>query len=574
MHGDCETEMPTIHRPAVSERLANDKQRSALIRVTGNIGLIFLGALLFSLSFPGLLSVRGLLFPVAFVAIAPIFLVVRRSSWIGVMLYGLLYGFLSYSLFNYWLLTFHPLAIFIVPSIYAIYFVALFPLLKLAIHLFPRHGYLLQTALWLAYELLRTQGFLGYSYGIMGYSQYLFRPLIQIAEIGGVWAVSLLVVFPSALLGNLLWLRRRDASGIKQWWPAVPAACGWVLAMAATLIFGFASMVDYSASRRWRVALVQQNIDPWRGGLRAYRDSLAALKRQSLQALAENPEIVIWSETSFVPAIDYHRRYRGSAETYRLVQELDEFLAPQSVPFVIGNDDGQLRRNRAGQLERIDYNAVLLYDKGAYGAVYRKLHLVPFTEHFPYRRLFPWLHRLLVENESNFWEAGSEYTVFEAAGVRFSTPICFEDTFGYLSRNFVRSGAEVIVNMTNDSWSQSVPAEMQHMTIGLFRAVENRRSLVRSTNGGITTVIDPNGSILASLPAFVEDYLVYDVPVYTERTTLYTRFGDWLGWLLTIGAAVGIVSGIMRRVLLRTARRADIGDKTVSIQPRRSAGKR
>ncbi len=107
------------------------------------------------------------------------------------------------------------------------------------------------------------------------------------------------------------------------------------------------------------------------------------------------------------------------------------------------------------------------------------------------------------------------YTVFDAGGVRFSTPICFEDTFGYLCRGFVSRGADVLVNITNDAWSFSVPGAMQHMTMAVFRAVENRRSVVRSTNGGMTNIIDPNGRILFSLPPFTEGYLSGTVPVHT-----------------------------------------------------------
>ena len=125
-------------------------------------------------------------------------------------------------------------------------------------------------------------------------------------------------------------------------------------------------------------------------------------------------------------------------------------------------------------------------------------------------------------------------TVFEAGGVHFSTPICFEDTFGYLGRGFVRRGADVLVNITNDAWSFSVPGAVQHMTMAVFRAVENRRSVVRATNAGITCLIDPNGRVLERLPAFTEGVLVAEVPLYTEGTTLYVRWGDWL----PIGAAV------------------------------------
>jgi apolipoprotein N-acyltransferase len=229
-----------------------------------------------------------------------------------------------------------------------------------------------------------------------------------------------------------------------------------------------------------------------------------------------------------------------------------DYLEAQEVPFVVGNSDGQLARNAAGELERVDYNAVLVFEAGgALQDTYRKLHLVPFTEHFPYERQLPWLHRLLVENNTNFWREGSEWTVFELDGVRFSTPICFEDTFGYLSREFVRQGAEVIVNLTNDLWSYSEPSAMQHMGMAVFRAVENRRSLVRSTNGGMTTIIDPNGTLLDLYPPFKEGYLAGDVPVYTDADTLYTAWGDWLAAVFVGSAGAALLFGVARRIFRR-----------------------
>ena len=489
-----------------------------------DLALIALGALLFALSFPSFLSRWGW-FPLAYLAPLPVFVVIRRTGWLGAALYGALYGYLAYALHNYWLATFHPLTLAIVPPIYAFYLLAAFLAFKAADLLLPRWGFLAQSALWVAYELWKVQGFLGYSYGTLGYSQYLFSPLIRVAALTGVWGVSWLVVFPSAWLSHLLRDGRRGlpARARADW----PAAAAWAVLFLASLGYGLASKVDLSQVRTWRVALVQQNIDPWRGGYKAYGQTLSILRRLSLEAVRQDPEIVIWSETSFVPAIDWHSRYRTDREAYELVRQLREFLAGQRVPYVVGNDDGRLKRLESGEEVRVDYNATLLFQGGELRQTYRKLRLVPFTEHFPYRRWLPGVYEWLRNADTHFWEPGEEHTVFEAGGVRFSTPICFEDTFPGLCRQFIRGGAQVLVNMTNDSWSNSVASEMQHLSIALFRAVENRRTLVRATNGGITCVIDPNGRITAMLPPFREGFLVAEAPVYDAQRTPYNRWGDW-----------------------------------------------
>lgn len=536
-----------------------------LLRTTaGEVGLLLLSAVLFALAHPSLANQWGL-GPVAFVAVAPLFLVLRRAGWVQVVLYGALYGYVSYALYNYWLATFHPLAIIIVPVIYMGYLLALFPLLKLADHLFSRYGYLVQVLLWVGYEFAKSLGFLGYSYGTLGYTQYRWLNFIQIAGITGVWGVSLLVVTASALAGRLLAasLDAREApwegAVLARFWrdQRIPVLC-WVLLMAANVTYGAAARNDYHPERQWRVALIQQNIDPWRGGFYAYEKSLDILLQLSDAALQENPDIVIWSETSFVPGIDWHTRHRRDPKRFALVKRLRTYLDRQTVPFVVGNDDGQLERTEDGE-QRVDYNAAILFEEGEIVRTYRKIRLVPFTESFPFRKQLPGIYQWLKDADTHFWKQGTEYVVFDsgtgdAPGVRFSTPICFEDTFGYLGREFVRHGAQVLVNMTNDSWSFSVPAEVQHMMMGVFRAVENRRSMVRSTNGGMTVTIDPDGRIMDMLEPFTADYLIGTVPVVDGAPTLYTRWGDWFG-VATLLAGLGLlVAGAALR-LAQAARR-------------------
>ncbi|MFI5367877.1 MAG: apolipoprotein N-acyltransferase, partial [Spirochaetia bacterium] len=287
--------------------LSSDMHRPAA-RILTDLGLLALSAFAFAFSFPSFLSVSGW-FPLGFICLAPFFAVVHRSRWAAAPFYGLFFGYAAYALFNYWLGKFHPLTLVVVPPIYAVYFLLTFPALKLADTLFPRHGYLLQAALWVCYEyFLKTSGFLAYSYGNIGYSQYPFLPFIQISDITGVWGVSLLVIFPSALLGKAF---AEGLPALRESWRRFAGPAGaYALVFVVVVAYGFAAQVDLRDARQWKVALVQQNVDPWKGGYKAYRASLDVLERQSILAGRENPEIVIWSETSFVPAIDWHTRYR------------------------------------------------------------------------------------------------------------------------------------------------------------------------------------------------------------------------------------------------------------------------
>ena len=529
-----------------------------------NLALIILGAVLFAASFPNLLIEKG--FPIlAWFVYIPIFLVIRRSGIISCVFWGAIYGYSSYLFFNYWLSVFHPLAGLIVHSIYMIYMAFLFPLLKLAIMLFSKRGYLLQWALWISYEYLRIQGFLGYAYGITAYSQWTVIPLIQIASITGIWGVSALVVFPSIWLAAALDFSLDDAknniySSLKTFFQQERiSAFVWFLLLCASLIFGFASQIDYSNAPKTKMALIQHNTDPWRGGIRQYRLNFEVLSRLSDEAIQENPDLdlVVWSETAFVPRIYWHTTYRDDPASWVLVSDLLDYLELHDIPFIIGNDDARKDPsiNPYGD-NRIDYNAAMLYERGVNTEIYRKLHLVPFTEHFPYQRQLPWVYQALRDADTHFWEKGNEATVFEIQSrrgqgtIRFSTPICFEDTFGYITREFVKNGADVIVNLSNDAWSASLPAQNQHLAMAVFRSVENRRSMVRSTASGQTCGVDPNGRIISMAEPFSEAWTAPEVPLINV-STFYTRNGEWLAYFFLGISIVLLIFGICRVIIKR-----------------------
>ena len=522
------------------------------------LGLVLLSALLFAGSFPNLLIENGLPF-LAWFAYLPVLLVIRESRLAQCAGWGAIYGLASYSLFNYWLGAFHPLAGTIVYSIYIVYLTLVFLFLKLADILFPRRAYLVQWLIWLSYEFLKTKGFLGYSYGITGYSQWRVIPLIQIASITGVWGVSALVTFASFALSQAL----KNQPSFHEIVPAVrdfikteklPVIC-WTVALAAALIFGFTKNGDYSSFPSANIALVQQNTDPWEAAkaptpyqvIQAYRKDLQILKRLSDEALASTPkpDMVVWAETAFVPRIYWHTTYREDQDIWLIVRELQDYLSKKDTPFLIGNDDARMDMAKNPEpLERfrIDYNAALFFENGELTETYRKIHLVPFTEHFPYKKQFPFIYDALKKQDTHFWEKGDTYTVFRGPGFTFSTPICFEDTFGYLSRNFIRAGAGVLVNISNDAWAKSLPSQNQHLSMAVFRAVENNRSMVRSTSSGQTCAVNPDGRITAMASPFTESWITVKVPI-VKGDTFYTLYGDYLAYIFTFASVILLLSG-------------------------------
>ncbi len=552
------------------ERCQKTDSHSLLARCGIALSLLVFSIILFALPQPNLLTVQGIPF-LAYFALVPVFLLVRFVSWKTVWLLGVAYGVGAYCLFTYWLATFHPLGIFVISFMYGLYLMVAFPLLKAAASLFPKRGWLVQGVVWCAYDFVKTLGFSGFHYGVLAYSHWRWTPLIQIVDVVGIWGLDALITFTSAWFTAVIVdaYRNRDVEGcgcrFKALLRALPAACRahwisgccWLVVFVGVLVYGFVSPADYSQEPQVEVALIQQNSDPWVGGMSAYQRDLKTLMRLSDQALAQNPQVdfVVWPETAFVPRITWHYQHRYERDKFQLVQELLQYLDRAPVPFVIGNDHGV-----DGVGNRIlDYNAVLLFKPGENTLpptpdIYSKMKLVPFTEYFPFDKQFPKLYQMLLNGDTHMWEPGVEPVVFEVDGLRFSTPICFEDTFGLVGRRLVNAGAQAFVNLSNDAWSKSLACQYQHLSMAVFRSVENRVPTVRSTTTGQTCIIDPNGRILAMAEPFVETYLVGSIPVLdkTEKT-VYTRLGDYVGVIFALAAVLLILAGLVAR-MLRKAR--------------------
>jgi apolipoprotein N-acyltransferase len=505
--------------------------KKKILNIAIELGLLVLSSLIFSLAFPSFLNDWGFAF-LAWFSLIPVFVVIHRAGRLKTVLYGLFYGFVTYRILNFWLEVFNPVAYIVVPLIYAGFFGVFFPLFKWADNRLPRKSWLVQTLFWLFYEVVRAKGFIGYTYGIIGYTQYRFLSLIGLSDITGVLGVSALVVLPSAYIGWVInHVPRKELFTFKTFKPVLAYASLFLVVN----IYGWAAQVDYSESPVWRTTLIQHNEDAWRSGLEQYKKAYDNLSRLSEEAIeADHPDVVIWPETAFVPAIEWHEKYRQEPAKIVLVKKLRAFLKKESgTDFIIGNNDSVKVGN-----EKKSWNTALLFQEGEITDRYRKLHLVPFGEYFPYEKTMPRLYQYIVDQGASFYEHGDEWTVLEQDGVKFSCNICYEDVFPYLARGFVKRGAEVLVNITNDAWSPAPAACMQHGSMAVFRSVENRRSMVRATCSGFTAVISPNGEILAYLEPFTEDFLTYDTPVYTDRTTIYTRLGSWFDIFISAASLI------------------------------------
>lgn len=509
-----------------------------------NFSLLFSGIILFAFQHPSFLFKEGL--PIlSYFAYIPIFLLIPRLSWKSIWPFGFLYGFLAYSLYAYWLGTFHPMGITVIAGMYGVYLLIAFPLLKLAYESSAKYGWIFQWCVWCGYEFVKTLGFSGFHYGVTAYSHWKILPMIQCVDVIGVWGLSAFITFSSAWICKII----IDKNVKKH----IVSASIWICCFALILIYGFISPIDYSKEETKTVALIQQNSDPWKGGTKTYRKDLEVLLNLSKKALEENKNIdfVVWPETAFVPRIDYHYTRRENRERFELVEKLLTFINSQNVPFIIGNDHA-VPKDGGGSYDYVDYNCVMLFKPGENvippkPETYYKMHLVPFTEYFPFDKMCPRLYQLLLNGDTHMWEPGKVANVLSIDDFYYGTPVCFEDTFSYIGRRFVNNGAEAFINLSNDTWANSLACQYQHLSMAVFRSVENRVASVRATASGQTCIVDPNGKILAMAQPNEETFLIGDFPIRKNfEKTFYTKVGDIVGIIFAIISALILIIKLIK----------------------------
>ena len=530
-------------------------------------------AFVLSIASPGFMSANGV-WPFAFIALIPVFAVIRHTSWKVIWLFGFLFGFIFQVFFSYWLKSFHALAILLIPVIKGFEMMLAFMALKAADSFFRRFGYFFQAIIWVAYAYLSESWFAGIPYGTISYAFFRFHAFIQIADITGIWGIIFLAVLPQSFLGRYLsdFASRTQIPFRKYILSNLPFIILWAVLMAASLIYGAVRISEWrnrEPDRIWNVAAVQHNHDSWKGGYTTYLHNFNNLRRFTLEALqGSDPDIVIWSETAFVPSVAWHTKYSvegsGYEATAAMVDDFVSFGSNLGVPLVTGNPEGIIKDPSLppiledGSTNRTDYNTVILFDDGEIKETYRKQHLVPFTEHFPYEKELPWLYNLLLANDYQWWEQGDEPVVFEADGVKFSTPICFEDTFADISAGFVANGADVILNMSNDNWSKRVSAEMQHAAMASFRSIETRKSTIRGTNSGITCLITPEGTMHDEMVPFEMGWKLYHVPVFTHESnpdTFFVQHPNLFARVASYASALLLVAGAVLKIMEKARKR-------------------
>jgi apolipoprotein N-acyltransferase len=301
--------------------------------------------------------------------------------------------------------------------------------------------------------------------------------------------------------------------------------------MAGALIYGNerTASVDkmISDAETATVSIIQGNINQdvkWDMEFRnATIDTYFQLSKQEAK---HHPDLIIWPET----AAPFYFGYNAE-----LTERVINGVRDMKTYFLIGAPTVEISENQ----DRYYNSAYLITPDGRDTQRYDKVHLVPFGEYVPFRKLLPFLGKIVAQvGDFNTGEIGA---TLRWGQIDTGVLICYEVIFPGLAAKLVQNNAGLLVSITNDAWFGNTGAPYQHFIMAAFRAVETRRSLVRAANTGISGFIDPVGRVLAQTGLFEETALTRKIPVIRAYQTFYTRHGDVLIWVCFIALMVCIM---------------------------------
>jgi apolipoprotein N-acyltransferase len=351
-----------------------------------------------------------------------------------------------------------------------------------------------------------------------------------------VYGLSALLVAPATAIALVLIQRTSSA------WRVLAATLAVVVAIGIWGQVRLTSSALLTHGTPVRVAVLQGNIpqdekwDPANRG--TITDRYIAMTRQ---ALAQGATFIMWPESA--TPLPFEQDIIGGSNIRRLAIQA-------KATFLIGSDQVEPIKTAApGEKVRARYYnaAFLVQPDGTVGAVYRKMHLVPFGEYVPLQSVLFFAGPIIgaVADFSAF-TPGTIPVLLPVEGHIASTAICYEVIYPDLIRRFVRDGSELLTTITNDAWYGTTSAAYQHWDQASMRAIEEGRYLARAANTGISGFVDPYGRVIAKTPLFTQATVVQDVRFITDRT-IYNRIGDLVAWAsLVLTAAAFLISWRLR----------------------------
>ncbi|MCX7857934.1 MAG: apolipoprotein N-acyltransferase [Deltaproteobacteria bacterium] len=469
-------------------------------------------------------------FFLAYVCLVPLLFCLNRDGRKSDFLYGLKTGIVAYTGIIYWVVIamnkyggidiLSSILCMLLLSLYLSIYLATFTFLisffdsRLSLPI-----YLSSPFIWTLLEYLRTFLLSGFPWALIAYSQYSFIYLIQVSALIGPYYMSFLIVLVNC--GIYLLLKER-LSFFK-----VPKLAFFLSSVAVifigTLTYGFFRIgLNFDDSTKKNVALIQASVRQDIKWTEEYKMASVQTHMSKSLETARKADLIIWPETALPYVLE---------ENIGLLKCISGFAKYANVPILTG----ALSRDEKGKL----YNAAYLFDRyGEIKGIYKKVHLVPFGEYTPLVHYLPFMENISVSGE-DFSPGSGHYPLFLPELGEIGVLICYEGIFPHISRETVKNGAKVIVNLTNDAWYDKSSAPYQHFAFYVFRAVETGRFVVRCANTGISAIIDPKGKVVMKTSLFKEETLLGQISLRSEET-LYVKWGDYFIFVIsfTLGGMI------------------------------------
>ncbi len=447
----------------------------------------------------------------------------RQGAWLG-FLFGLSYFGLGFS----WLLTslhlyggipwIGSVGILLGLSAFMALYSALFG--ALLARLAPRPGLLplAAPALWVATEWLRANLFGGFAWNLVGYGWDRWAPFLQIADLGGVYLLSWLMVWPASV-GAALWLGRSRGREVWLHCGAVMVVMGVVFGYGEWRVAALRASQQQDARPPIRVAIVQGNTPQQLKWAPDQQSGIVDHYLQLTRALPLPVDLVVWPETAMAFF------FRAKPDFLDAIMQLSREI---NAPILTGTPT----IDRESEEDRWHYyNSMVMLDQtGSLDRRYDKHHLVPFGEYIPFRAFLPAHLQKLTAGTEDFSSGPGPLPLSWDKG-DIGPLICYEAIFPDEVRTLAAMGVRWLVNMTNDAWFGDT-AKPQHLAMVRLRAIENRLPMIRSANTGISAVFDATGRELGRIAPDQPGTLVVTLPPGSGQS-VYQRYGAWEigGWL-------------------------------------------
>ena len=484
-----------------------------------DVGLAVLSGLMLTVSFPPIN-----LDWIAWISLIPLLLSLRdKSSAIAFQL-GLIAGLSHYLTLIYWIVVvlsyygnLHPiltLGALLLLCLYLALYSALFALIWNSFKK-DRLSCFWGAVVWVALEYVRSHVMTGFPWCLLGYTQYLRLPLIQISDIAGVYGISFVIALVNLVLFNtVLGARNKKKKSATLEILLTSFLIGFIL------IYGFhrvkvkAEMSSHG--KGIRVVIVQGNIDQSVKWNPEFQEKTVALYTNlSVESGGFRPHLIIWPET----AVPFYFQ-----DNSPLSKEVFSVPEKTSSKLLFGSPAYIRDKNRIQY-----YNRAYIISEDRVFDYYDKVHLVPFGEYIPLKRYLPFVRRLVPA--AGDFSPGQNPKPIGTPDLQIGVIICFEAIFPDISRNHATHGARLLVNLTNDAWFGRTSAPYQHLSMAVLRCVENGLPMARAANTGISAIILASGEIVSESELFATEVLQKELNL-NQTKTFYSQFGNVFAILL------------------------------------------